>query len=95
MSPDVFKALLCGGLVVVIASIIVRDIITGVSGVGGVTNVRFATDDNPIGYATLIAGKACALIFFAAALLHLFGLAADPSLAIKSALAAVLAPSRP
>jgi hypothetical protein len=95
MSADAFKALLCGGLVVVIACIIVRDIVTGVSGVGGVTNVRFATDDNPIGYAALIAGKACALIFFAAALLHLLGLAADPSLATKSAVTAFLAPNRP
>jgi hypothetical protein len=34
-------------------------------------------------------------MFFAAALLHLFGLAADPSVAIKSALTAFLAPSRP
>jgi nicotinamide riboside transporter PnuC len=95
MPPDAFKVFLCGALVVAIACIIVRDIRTGVSGVGGVTNVRFASDDNPIGYAALLAFKACFLMFFAAALLHLFGLAADPSVAIKSALTAFLAPSRP
>jgi hypothetical protein len=95
MSPDAFKVLLCGGLVVAIACIIVKDILTGVSGVGGVTNVRFASDDNPIGYTALLAAKGCALMFFAAALLHLFGLAANPSLAIKSAVTAFLAPNRP
>ncbi len=78
-----FKALLCGGLTLVIARAIVRDLVVGISAAGDAISgsLRYARADHPIGYGILIIFKIANVIFFGAETLHLIGfIAADPVL---------------
>jgi hypothetical protein len=84
--PDLFKILLCGGVAVFAAGIIVRDLLTGVSGLSGMGRISCAADVNPAGYWLLILFKTGIVIYLTMILLHLLGVAADPNLAIKGML---------
>jgi hypothetical protein len=86
MPIDQFKVLLCGGLVFVIAAMIIRDLVTGVSGISGTTNIRCVADVNAAGYWLMILFKTGAAIYFTMVLLHLLGMAGDPNLTIKGML---------
>jgi hypothetical protein len=81
--PPWFMAILFGGLGLVAAWAIRRDL---ASGVARDSLYRFSADKNPLGFGALLAGKALVVILGAWEMAHALGLAGDPLRVLKSAL---------
>lgn len=84
-------ALLFGAATLVVAWRIWIGLVTGVAGDRG---YRYDINVNPLGYLLAMIAKAVFVAFGTAEVLHAFGLAADPVLAIQNLLPAFLAHPR-
>lgn len=81
--PPLVMALIFGGLALLAGWSIRHDFVTGVA---SDDLYRFGSDDNPLGFAAIVAGKVFIIGFGAAEVLFACGLIGDPVLALRSAL---------